>query len=791
MIKKVLIVDDNPTNLYMLETLLRGYGLEVTSAENGKDALDKARRFPPDLVITDILMPVMDGYTLCREWKSDTSLKHIPIVFYTATYTEPKDEEFALSLGVDRFIVKPQEPEVFMDMLKEVLGGKYAARQAERPLGEEMEFFRRHNEILFNKLEKKMLDLEIANKRLKLSDECYRLSFQNVSDVIYTMDRDLTIISMSPSVEKILGYKPQDFIGRSVMDFRHIMSPESYERATIRLSLVLKGNTVPAEVYEFISKDGSRKFGEVSVSSIMRNGEVIGVVSVARDITDRRRAEEALRESERKYRELYDFLPIPVYEMDLESNIISANRAIYALFGGSEEDTKKGFKAWQLLSGEEIEKSKKNIERLLKGERLGGTEYNLKRLDGSVFSAIVISDVIYSKGEPVGLRGAIIDITERKRVEQELRSAYQKSKELEFIINHSPVIAWLWKAAPGWPVDYVSENVVIYGYAPDDFTTGRIAYSSIVHPDDLARVAEEVERYTREGRTEYTQLYRIFTKSGEVRWLDDRTWVRRGEDGSVTHYQGISVDITERKRVEAELEASRNMLIRAEKLAAIGQLSAGVAHEILNPVNIMGMRLQMLGMTETLSEKTKEAIRICEEQIKRITRIAKDLQQFSRVSERQIAPTDICELIERVLNLMRPRLKVENVRVDTRYKTDLPLVPADRDRMGQVILNLINNALDAMKDRPERTLRVVTELAEQNMVRLSFSDTGAGISDEVLPKIFDPFFTTKEAGEGTGLGLSISYGIIQDHGGKIWAENNEKGGATFVIELPIEVNGKQ
>ena len=175
MVKKVLIVDDNSANLYMLETLLKGYGFEVTSAENGKDALDKARLNPPDLIVTDILMPVMDGYALCREWKSDDKLKHIPLVFYTATYTEPKDEKFALSLGADRFIIKPQEPDIFMNMLKEVLGEKYTARQAvTKPLGEEMEFFRKHNEILFKKLEKKMSDLEIANQKLRDSEEKYR-----------------------------------------------------------------------------------------------------------------------------------------------------------------------------------------------------------------------------------------------------------------------------------------------------------------------------------------------------------------------------------------------------------------------------------------------------------------------------------------------------------------------------------------------------------------------------------------------------------------------------------------
>ena len=296
MITRVLIVDDNSANLYLLECLLKGHGIEVTSAENGKEALEKARLNPPNLIVSDILMPVMDGYTLCREWKSDEQLKHIPFVFYTATYTEPKDETFALSLGAERFIIKPQDLDIFMNIIKEVLEKNYAVKQTgTKPLGEEMEFFRQHNEILFKKLEKKMLDLEIANKELKILEERYRLSFENVTDVIYTIDTDLNVLSMSPSVERVLGYKPEDFIGRSVTDLGKIFTPESFEQAVADAVLILKGDSITATIYQFIAKDGTIKYGEVSGSPIMRDGKIIGMISVARDITERKLAEEEIR----------------------------------------------------------------------------------------------------------------------------------------------------------------------------------------------------------------------------------------------------------------------------------------------------------------------------------------------------------------------------------------------------------------------------------------------------------------------------------------------------------------
>ncbi|PKN88498.1 MAG: histidine kinase, partial [Deltaproteobacteria bacterium HGW-Deltaproteobacteria-1] len=165
---RILIVDDNRDNLYLLENLLKAHGFDVISVKNGKDALEKARLNPPDLIISDILMPVMDGYALCTECKSNDTLKSIPFVFYTATYTEPKDEAFALSLGAERFLLKPQEPSALMKIIKEILEETREAKQAAtKPLGEEMEFFRQHNEILFKKIEKKMQDLETTNRQLQ------------------------------------------------------------------------------------------------------------------------------------------------------------------------------------------------------------------------------------------------------------------------------------------------------------------------------------------------------------------------------------------------------------------------------------------------------------------------------------------------------------------------------------------------------------------------------------------------------------------------------------------------
>jgi two-component system, NtrC family, sensor kinase len=234
----------------------------------------------------------------------------------------------------------------------------------------------------------------------------------------------------------------------------------------------------------------------------------------------------------------------------------------------------------------------------------------------------------------------------------------------------------------------------------------------------------------------------------------------------------------ERRRMEAGL---RN----AERLASLGRLAAGLAHEIGSPLNVISGRAETLQRWVPGQEPAQKSLRIIAEQIDRIARIVRGMLDFARGRESRLQPTDITAEIRKVLDLLEYRLDEAGVRVACDLPATLPLVVADGDQLNQVFLNLVTNALDAMPQGGTLTIAVRTDDKAPDGLVISFEDTGTGILPEDIDRIFDPFFTTKEVGHGTGLGLSVSYGIVREHGGSIEAASPPGGGARFTVRLPV------
>ncbi|HET7319778.1 MAG TPA: response regulator [Nitrospirota bacterium] len=312
---RVLIVDDILENRYMLETLLKGSGYDVFAAVNGAEALDLARKSPPDLVITDILMPVMDGFTLCRQWKADSRLRHIPFVFYTATYTEPKDEALALSLGAERFIIKPKKPEEMIALLREVLGDADAGRlvPCDSPLKGEKEFLQDHDAAVSRKLDRKMAQLEqtnaalqeeIAERKRIESELLYRNTIlatqQETSlDAILVVDDRGKMISFNRRFVDLWG------IPAAVIDKK---SDKKALQAVLDKVMDPKGFLEKVnELYEhkdrtsrdLVTLRDGRILDRYSSPVIEKNGQYRGRVWYFRDITEQRKLEQQLLQAQK------------------------------------------------------------------------------------------------------------------------------------------------------------------------------------------------------------------------------------------------------------------------------------------------------------------------------------------------------------------------------------------------------------------------------------------------------------------------------------------------------------
>ena len=304
---KVLLVDDNEQNLYFLQALLKAFDNETIKATNGIEALELARKEPPNIIISDILMPGMDGFALCREWKKDERLKKIPFVFYTATYTEPKDEEFALSLGAERFLVKPKEPDVFWSIIQEVLTQHKSKSlvAVKEPIDQETVYYKEYNETLIRKLEDKMLQLEKTKKtleedvlrrkkverELRKSEEKYRNLIEHASDGIFVTKPDGSFLNGNSSGCTMLGYSREEI---SHLNLQDVMVKNSHSNPLSRFAELQPEETVLIE-QELQRKDGAKFIGEISAKKL----SALEILAIIRDISERKELEEKLRQSQK------------------------------------------------------------------------------------------------------------------------------------------------------------------------------------------------------------------------------------------------------------------------------------------------------------------------------------------------------------------------------------------------------------------------------------------------------------------------------------------------------------
>jgi len=382
-----------------------------------------------------------------------------------------------------------------------------------------------------------------------------------------------------------------------------------------------------------------------------------------------------------------------------------------------------------------------------------------------------------STGKVIGLIGVSVDITERKKSEEERK---RREKQLSLITENIPGLVSYIDADGCYR--FINKQYEKWFSLSSEQIIGK-HYGHIIGDAAYRKIQTYIEKALSGKHIQYEEA--LPYKSGGRRWVHADYVPDIDEEGNVKGFFALVTDLTEQRQAEQEKAKLQTMLQRAQKMEALGRLITIVAHEILNPVNIISMRLQLMKKAGDLPDTIRKAVTICESQLDRIHEITKNLGEFSRIPKKQSTMSDLNTIIGHVLALYEPRFNADNIKTDIQFHPDLPQIPLDKDRIEQVIFNIISNANAAMEGKENKMLRITTKPTDsKDHVQVVISDNGTGIESSDMDRIFEPYFTTKNNPQDTGMGLFISHATIQDHGGRIWAENNEWGWVSFFIEFP-------
>lgn len=468
---------------------------------------------------------------------------------------------------------------------------------------------------------------------------------------------------------------------------------------------------------------------------------------------------------------------------DKDGLIVEFNTGAERLFGFSAEEV-IGRENIMITFPEQVtwEQVKREVEKSILESGKGEFEVKRKNKSGRVFPVLSVVTGIYgTNGEIAGVLEIARDITERINLERELKS----TKEFLESIVESSVDVILATDRKGY-FTFLNRAVKnVLGFEREELLGKHV---SMLYPDGID-MARRIMKELREKGSFQNWEMKIYRKDGSTIQILTSAALLKDEQGNVVGTVGIFTDITERKRLEEELKRTQEELYQASKMRALGDLLAGVAHELNNPIMAAEAALELLkeSFTDSKGQKRLELLTKC---LERIGGLARHLKDFSRQAQVEYQDFDLKASLQSALMIAKLVLLADGIKINVEYESRLPKVKGDPYQFEQVFMNLISNARDAMASSPQKILTVRAYSREREgkkEVIAEIEDTGKGIPVEIREKIFDPFFTTKKVGEGSGLGLAICYGIVKRSGGRIEVESEEGKGSIFRVILPASL----
>jgi len=786
---EILIADDIEASRILLKRTLERAGYSVVTASNGAEALIKARKSSPDIIVSDILMPEMDGFRFCREVKQDELLCDIPFIFYSATYTDQKDEILAVALGASRFIRKPVENEEFLKIIQEVIieyKEKRMLVSATAPQDDAM-VMKMYEERMESKLYDKIKALDRERNallkmetELRFSEEKYRSIFDNVNDAIFIHAvEDARILDVNQKMCDMFGYDREEALHLKVEDLSSADPAVTLETARTYIEKTIHEGP---QIFQWQCKDkyGNLFWVEVNLKLIKRDTQD-RIVAVVRDISAQKRAEASLMESEQTLKAIFDSAIDGILVADVKNKkFLTGNKAIREMLGYSIEEI-QALGVLDIHPEKDLPNVLEQFEKQARKEIITTKNLPIKRKDGSIFYADINSSPVVI-GDKNYLVGIFRDNTAYKETEDALTESEERFRA---IFENSPVGISI-ANADGRLVDSNPAFQKMLGYTKDELLT---KFSDFTYPDDVPKNIHLFQEMVEGKRDHYRMEKRYYHKNGSIVWANLIVTAIRDRGGTFKYNFAIIENITERKALEDQLR-------HAQKLEAIGQLAGGVAHDfnnILTAIIGYGSILKMkLKDNEQMLHNINQILAITE----RGAGLTQSLLAFSRKQAISLKPIKLNDLVERIGKLI-PRLIGEEIEFRIILSEEDMTVMADSGQIEQVLMNLASNARDAMPNGGVLTIQTEHAGLDEDYVKIhgfgakgpyaiiSVSDKGAGIDAELIDKIFEPFFTTKVVGEGTGLGLSLVYGIIKQHSGYINVYSEPGQGTSFKIYLPL------
>lgn len=631
-----------------------------------------------------------------------------------------------------------------------------------------------------------------ARLALEESEEKYRLHFTAVSDVIYTVAPDYTILSISPSIEHFLGYTPSELIGRPFPEV-NLVAPEYAQTLIDNARKVFSGQKTESSLYAFVAKDGTRKYGEISAAPIMRDGRVAAVLGVARDVTERIRAEKAMLESEKRFRDIFDNVSDYLYfhYLDGRLNIDETNKAGRTGWDFAKDDH-------GMINIKDIMEPKYRhefdayIDRVL---RNGVDEGYISVLDADKRVRVLEyrNSLVQEEGKVIGVRGSARDITDRLRAEVRLKKSEEKYRTILEDIQDG-----YYEVDLGGNFTFFNDSMCrMLGYGRDEMMG--MNNRSLMDEACAKKTFQVFNRVFRTGTHDKGYRWDLIRKDGAKVHVETSISLMRDNEGNPQGFRGICRDITQRVQAEEERKKLESRLQQARKMEAIGALAGGVAHDLNNILSGLVSYPELILMDLPENDPLRKPISVIRQSGEKAAAIVQDLLTLARRGVTTAEAVNIGSIIEdyrKSPEFMKLETEHPDVEISVVCDEDLLPVIGSPFHLSKAIMNLVTNAAEAIHDRGAITISVRNTyldtpvkgydiVAEGEYVAVSVSDTGAGISEEDLERIFEPFYTKKVMGRsGTGLGMTVVLGTVQDHKGYIESESAEGKGTTFTLYLP-------